>query len=611
MINLNERITENIVRRKFEPAIKEGFIIEEQQSKNHRINKLLKLASKRGNGKGYPDFIISHESDSDFLLIVECKANKKFHQSRSLDQYDKYAVDGALLYSSYLSKEFDVISLGVSGQNEAELLCSGFLQLKTLIEPKPFIDDLLSLSDLRTKYIYDEATKHQRYEEILSYNRELNQTLHNYRIREADRSLLLSGILIALEHDVFKNGYTKYQNSKQLADGLVTAVIQQLQNSNIPDLRIKTLEHAYSFIKTNATLSSNKDFFIELIDTVNKKINSFAKTYKFYDIFGEFYIEFLRYANSDKGLGIVLTPKHITELFCDLAGVTKDSVVFDNCCGTGGFLISAMRKMMGAVDYNSEKERHIKEKQIIGIEYQDSIFPLACSNMIIHGDGKTNIFNDDCFKFDIQNKIKKSFSPTVGLLNPPFKTDKEDMEELEFVLNNLEGLAENALCVALLPMQCAIAQNGGKLALKTRLLKNHTLEAVISLPDELFYNSKVSVVTCAMIIRAQKPHPEGYETYFGYWKNDGFVKRKNKGRTDANQTWENIKKEWLKSFRNRKSAAGTSVVQCVTSEDEWCAEAYMETNYFNLTKEDFIKNIKNFVAFQFLCGQEVVDEKSE
>jgi hypothetical protein len=192
-------------------------------------------------------------------------------------------------------KEYDVLAFGVSGQTEAELKATGFLQLKTSDKPKRFVDTLLDLPDLKEKYTYDNATKHQRYESLLEYNRALNQTLHNHKIRESDRSLLLSGILIALEHDVFRNGYSKYKTSKQLVDGLVASVVQQLENANLPDSKITTLEQAYAFIRTNATLANNKEFFIHLIDEVNEKINSFTKTYKFYDIFGEFYTEFLRY----------------------------------------------------------------------------------------------------------------------------------------------------------------------------------------------------------------------------------------------------------------------------------------------------------------------------
>ncbi|GAB1458203.1 hypothetical protein MASR2M48_35110 [Spirochaetota bacterium] len=79
-----------------------------------------------------------------------------------------------------------------------------------------------------------------------------------------------------------------------------------------------------------------------LIQSIDEKINRFIRTYKYYDTLGQFYIEFLRYANNDKGLGIVLTPLHITELFVDLAGVSSTSIVYDNCCGTSGFLISSM-----------------------------------------------------------------------------------------------------------------------------------------------------------------------------------------------------------------------------------------------------------------------------
>jgi len=99
-----------------------------------------------------------------------------------------------------------------------------------------------------------------------------------------------------------------------------------------------------------------------LIKDTEDNIRPFAKDYRFHDILGTFYVEFLRYANGDGGLGIVLTPPHITEMFSELAEINKDSVIIDNCCGTGGFLISAMQKMESAAQGNEEKLRHIHEK---------------------------------------------------------------------------------------------------------------------------------------------------------------------------------------------------------------------------------------------------------
>jgi len=81
-------------------------------------------------------------------------------------------------------------------------------------------------------------------------------------------------------------------------------------------------------------------------DALGEHVHGFMESHKYFDTVGQFYIEFLRYANNDKGLGIVLTPPHITELFVDIAEVGKDSIVVDSCCGTGGFLISAMKKMV-------------------------------------------------------------------------------------------------------------------------------------------------------------------------------------------------------------------------------------------------------------------------
>jgi hypothetical protein len=105
------------------------------------------------------------------------------------------------------------------------------------------------------------------------------------------------------------------------------------------------------------------------------------------------------------------------------------------------------------------------------------------------------------------------------------------------------------------------------------------------------------------LIRAHKPHPKEYKTYFGYWKDDGFIKRKNKGRVDGGR-WREIIARWLSSYRNRESIPGLSITQRIVPEDEWCAEAYMETDYSKLKEEDFIRTVKNFVAFLFLNDSE-------
>jgi len=130
---MNESITENIVRSQFTNYgyyTDTSLVIDEQKSSISQIDKLLQTASKKDSGTGYPEFIIKSKNINDFVYIVECKTDITKHQSKNLDKYSDYAVDGAKLYSDYLSKEFDVLFIGVSGQNKKELKVSHYFQLK-------------------------------------------------------------------------------------------------------------------------------------------------------------------------------------------------------------------------------------------------------------------------------------------------------------------------------------------------------------------------------------------------------------------------------------------------------------------------------------------------
>lgn len=602
----NERETEDIVRDHFKKYL-EDIVLEEQSSRNLKIQKLLNTASKGGSGKGFPEFIIQYKNNSDFLIVVECKFDVSKHESKTGKEAKDYAVDGVLLYSSYLSKDYDVLSIAVSGSNINELKISHFLQLKGEKNSiKIFSDKLLPAQDYLENYIKSPEKFRQDYNDLLDFSKKLNDNLHLHKIKESDRALLLSCILIALENKSFENSYKTFNNPKQLSEFLLTTVRNEFENGKIGVKKLEILEQRFSFIKTDTSLSTKSGVLLGIITDINENIKDFIRNHKYIDVLGQLYVEFLRYANSDKGLGIVLTPPHITEFMAELGEVNKDSIVYDNCTGTGGFLVSSMKLMIQDAKGDKEKEKEIKQKQLIGVEYQADIFALACSNMFIHQDGKTNIFHGSCFDKEIIKQVK-NVKPTVGLLNPPYKSDKKkDTDEFEFILNNLDCLEQGGKCVAIVPMQSAIAQTGKVYEWKKKVLEQHTLEAVFSMPDELFFNSKVGVVSCIMVFTAKRLHPKGKKTYFGYYKNDGFVKRKNKGRIDLYQKFEKeIKKEWIINYQNHENIAGLSVNHVITAEDEWCAEAYMETDYSVLSKVDFERSIKDFVFFKEIYLNEI------
>ena len=584
--------------------------VEEQKSDNKKIQKLLKNASKSGMGKGYPDFIITSARDTGLVIVVECKADISKHVSATQDSFKDYAVDGALLYASFLAKEYDVVAIGFSGEDKSLVSLSHYIQIcKTTKAHEYFGEKILSFTNYAEGLNSSIYKFNQDYNELIGYTKELNQELHERKIKESKRALLISGILMALRNDRFKAEYKRYGDTKALVDNLYGAICAELDNSDVPERNKEALKKGYDFVTTNSGINNAKDgkaFLVNLITEADERINRFMVTHKYIDTVSQFYVEFLRYANNDKGLGIVLTPPHITQLFVELAEINNDSIVIDNCAGTGGFLVSAMKKMLEDAKGDIAKETAIKRNQLLGIEFDDEIYTLLISNMIIHRDGRTNITLGDCFKQSTDD-IKSKFHPNVGLLNPPYKNKGKGTEELEFVLNNLSMLERGGKCVAIMPISCVNDVKGASCILKKKILENNTLEAVLSLPEELFVNSKVNTVTCAVVITAGIPHPKGKKTWFGYCRNDGFIKKKNVGRVDANHTWDGIKRMWVNAYINREVIKNFSVMQEVTAEMEWCAEAYLTADYDDITLSDFEETVKNYILFNLKCNESPYD----
>lgn len=606
----NEKKTENLSRRLLVAAgiFDNGdFIVEEQKSDNPIIQKLLKNASKSGTGLGKPEFIIRKKDDNDFLIVIECKADTKYHESKNRDLYRDYAVDGALLYGSYLSKEFNVIAIGISGEEEKYVKISTFLYPKgsvnyvdLLDENKQMIRSILTWNRYIERAKFDPVLAKTRHSDLMKFSRELHDYMRDYaKITEAQKPLLVSGILLALMDKGFEVAYKKYEG-EELANetfNSINKIIEKAELGDTHETKKKAVINAFSFIAHHPELQKidikkNESPLLHIIRDLHIHVQPFTKDHYDFDIIGNFYGEFIRYTGGDgKGLGIVLTPKHITDLFADLAKLDKNSVVLDICAGTGGFLISAMKKMTEKI--SAEEKRKILSTSLIGIEQEPQMFALAVSNMILRGDGKTNLYQGSCFDDALFNKIRGKAN--AGFMNPPYSQKGDNLHEWDFIIRMLDGLNKNATGIVIVPMSVAIDTRH---PLREKLLNEHRLEAVMSMPDDLFY--PIGTVTCIMVFTAHTPHDsdEHHESWFGYWKNDGFRKDKVLGRIPkTNDIWEKIKKDWLDMFR-RKKIAGKSIWKKVSKEDEWCAEAYLETDYSDVTEDKFEKELRKFAMFK-------------
>ncbi|MDR2806505.1 MAG: SAM-dependent methyltransferase, partial [Dysgonamonadaceae bacterium] len=357
---------------------------EEQKSYNKRITDLLQNASKRGKGVGKPEFIISFLAGNiDYLLVVGCKAAVANHRSAKLDNPKDFAVDGVLHYAKALSAEFDVVAIAVSGQIEQELLVSHFIWKKGEDKPVENHADkkLLSVNNYLKLFNNEQFADNLRNVDIIQKAIFLNEEYQAYSITEMTRCTMVSAILLSLLHEPFRISYKTYASSESWGKAMLSAIESVLSQNQIL--------HKDAMIGEYSKILNEPIFKQKTIKHKNKK----------------------EHENSiEVAKGLVLTPAHITDLFCDLANVNSNDVIYDPCYGTGGFLIAGMKRMFKLAGNDEDKKQNIKNKQLAGVELRPSMYTYACSNMMMRGDGKSNIYCGDCFA--LENIIKDHHKPT-------------------------------------------------------------------------------------------------------------------------------------------------------------------------------------------------------
>lgn len=459
----------------------------------------------------------------------------------------------------------------------------------------------------------------------------LNEKLHSDGINEKLRSQFVGTCLLALKNGLVYKGIKEtldphtgkvispqrvvLNNVKDILEGLLTRGGSLNKASKLAVLNNKVLGDQDVCNLTYRELEELLEFIdINVIPYINDK-NTAGQ-----DLLNLFFTTFNKYVGkADKNQAF--TPDHICDFMCKVLGVNRNSRVLDPCCGSGAFLVRAMTEAMD--DCESEEEREdVKKNQIYGIEYEEGAFGLSSTNMLIHGDGNSNVVQDSMFNratWIEDNNIN------VVLMNPPYNatrkcsdpdytklwgaSKKEDPSKgFHFVEWVARHVQRNCKMAVLLPMQAAIGNSGEIQSFKKKMLESYTLDAVFSLPNEMFYPGASAVSCCMVFDLTQKHERSNRDTFFGYFKDDTFIKRKGLGRVEktdgnGNSLWASTEEKWLELYRNKREVPGLSVMHRVTWEDEWLAEAYMETDYSTLDDEDFQRVINNYLAYRIKYGE--------
>lgn len=435
---------------------------------------------------------------------------------------------------------------------------------------------------------------------IYSLTEEINNLLHfRFGMKNYYHRMIFTACALVVERfggnleKIKDNGFNVFRNK------IFDTLSKSLESHRQQNLKIDILLEVYSEIKMN--IPENQNYINSFIDNVIEISNSInSDNWNGEDVMGIFFNEFNRYKKKSEN-GQIFTPEHITSFMYDLLEINHNDKVLDATCGSGGFLVKAMAKMLKEVGgVNTNEAEDIKQNKLYGIEFDREIFALACANMLIHKDGKSNLEQLDTREDKAWDWIN-SKEITKVLMNPPYERGYGCKKIVENVLDSVSGIKEyienkkkgkNYLIKYIKNIKCAFILPDKKIEKEMKsLLKHHTLEMIIKLPEKLF---DVGVTTSIFVFEAGKPQ-NNKEIFACYIEDDGLERVKNQGRHDIKNKWNDIAKYWLNVIKKKKDEK-YNTHQWLNPKEYLSYQ--MPKPEFELYEEDFVKTIFNYTMFE-------------
>ena len=558
----------------------------EQESLNAEIDKALDDYFSKNGGKWWnrPDakLLLQDRNLNYYPVLIEYKwykdklikldnngqvENKTSKNDPNLKNINSFAVNGSIHYANALlhhTSYTDIIAIGMTwckdesgkiqhqigvyyvsknnlgaGQKVDEYSDFSFLKEENF---EGFIEKVRTLSLSQEEL---DNLKEQREREIDTSLKNLNNDIYQNEkgLGENDRVYLVAASIIAtlgvpwkvspLEKSDLKSSHEKWNTD---GDIIIRKISSFLDEKDLPtekkELIIRTLSNTLltgNINKVEHGESQLKRIFVKIIDDLGIYYKIGLTTDFTGKLFNEMY-SWLGFTQ-DKLNDVVLTPSYVATLLAKLARVNKDSYVWDFATGSAGLLVAAMNEMLIDARKNiqspqelTEKEVNIKAEQLLGLELLPSVYMLAILNMILMGDGSSNILNKDSLKdFDGKyafGKTNEEFPADAFVLNPPYSAKGNGMNFVEKSLNMM-----NKGYAAIIIQNSA--GSGKAREYNQRILKKHTLIASIKMPIDLFIG-KSSVQTNIYVFKVnEKHHPEERVRFIDF-SNDGYTRTNRK-----------------------------------------------------------------------------------
>lgn len=528
-----------------------------------------KLILRAGDGRHYP-ILIEYKGYKDRLVKLDTDgnvANRTSKNSPDFANINSYAVNGAVHYANailHYTGYTDVIAIGVTGykKEDGELvhLIGVYLVSKSNLGVGQKVGEYTDLSFLKKEHFSEfiekikglslskeeiERLKECREQEITASLIKLNNDIFRSEkgLSENDRVYLVAASIMATLGDVENNVYPlvksdlKSSNERNNTDGdiMLRKIESFLEAKKLPkikkDLIVRTLQNTLTndnINKVDNGESQLKRVFVKIVDDLGIYYKIGLTTDFTGKLFNEMY-SWLGFTQ-DQLNDVVLTPSYVATFLCRLARVNKDSYVWDFATGSAGLLVAAMNEMLidardkiKSPELLAVKSAEIKANQILGLEILSNVYMLAVLNMIMMGDGSSNILNEDSLNFDGHygfGKTHEKFPADAFILNPPYSAGGNGMV-----------FVEKALSMMTRGYAAVIIQNsagsGKAVEYNRRILQHSTLLASIEMPIDLFAG-KSSVQTNVYVFRVGEAHQKDDIVKFIDFSNDGYTRTNRK-----------------------------------------------------------------------------------
>ena len=550
-----------------------GFNVKEKsiQQGTGQITTFNQLGIKGVSDK--PDGWYIPDNKNAVAILLETKnSNEDIGTKKIVDEIKKNC---QILMDAGYKK---VVGILHNGYKTAGFFNNEPIDIPNEIQPKKFYIDLVNEQGIPTQKIYD-------------VTRSVNNNLHvNFGVKNLYHRMIFTACALVAQGYGARLESLKDRDFSMLHSQILSTLNKSLEDSKQQNMKLHILEDVYQKIEMNYTENQKAiNDFIDDVRTISDCVNS--NEWRGEDVMGIFFNEFNRYKKKSEA-GQVFTPEHITSFMYRLINVTQNDYLGDFACGSGAFLVKGMSNMMReAGGYDTNKAKEIRKSHLFGIEFDKEIYALACTNMLIHKDGKTNLDQND-MRTESACEWIKSKPITKVLMNPPYENKYGCMTIVENVLDSVKVGTD---CAFILPDKKL--EKASKAQIK-RILENHTLTKIIKLPEPLFFG--VGVTTSIFVFKTGQPQ-NGQEIFGCYIEDDGLETVKNQGRQDVKHKWSKIEDYWIDSISKLRDAKHNTAQWIKPLEH---LSYQMPEKPFEISEEDFKKT-----AMDYICFKQGIDTK--